>query len=191
MLTLGSLIAGTAWAGNGLSASLFAFPGYEVQWHKGEGVPDGTKSQQALHLEKVDRLADTNGSGVIISSVEGITLTELGFDRRKDGVCGPFPRYKVTTTDGNVYFFRCHGGMHADSLEDPTNWTRIRFSSADAEPESLGQPPFVFGVTQLQTLGLSFRLDVGMAGFTHLDNLDINGTLIGKPGSNRYREWSK
>lgn len=177
-----ALIGGSAWAQEP-SQSQFAYPGYHVQWHRGEGVPDpdGSKSQQGLHLEKVDPTAgagDRSGSGIVFGNVGG-ALTELGFEVRDDGVCGAYPRYKVTTSGGLDYYFRCQSGTHSTSFP---NWTRVRFSSVDAEPAAPLQPPFLFDSTEIESLSIAFRLDVGSTGVTHLDNLDINGTLIGKPG---------
>ena len=179
-------IGGTAMAARGISQGLFAYPGYEAQWQKGIGVPDGTKSQQGLFLEKVDPLADTTqGSGVSFFNIEGTALTQLGFDVKNDGICGVFPRYRVrvpagsadTTSDDYNYLFSCQEG---DPSIPSEGWTRRSFTEADAQVETVGAPAFTFG-TEISTLGLLFHLDEGV-GSTTLDNLNISGTLIGKPG---------
>lgn len=179
-------IGGTAAAARGFSQGLFAYPGYEAQWQKGTGVPDGTKSQQGLLLEKVDPLADTTqGSGVSFFNIEGTALSQLGYDIKDGSVCGVFPRYRVrvpngasdTTSDDWNYLFECQSGTHT-----PLNngWTTVSFSDIDAVAETEGAPPFTFGTT-ISTLGLLFHLGSGVGSAT-LDNLNISGTLIGKPG---------
>lgn len=177
--------AGAARKSGGISTFLLAWPGYEAQWQKGIGIPDGTKSQQGLLLEKVDAASTEPGSGATFSGVEGIALTELGYDIRSDGVCGVFPRFRVrvpagspdTTSDDYNYLFECQAGTHTPSSE---GWTTVRFSELDARPDTFGAPPFVFG-TEISTLGLLFHLDEGV-GSTTLDNFDVSGTIIGKPG---------
>lgn len=181
-----ALVGGAAWAAKGISHQLFAYPGYEAQWQKGIGVPDGTKSQQGLFLEKVDPLADTTqGSGVAFFNAEGTTLTQLGYEIKNDGICGVFPRYRVRVPNGDPetraddynYLFECQSGTHTPSYE---GWTRVTFSDADAVPVTEGAPPFAFG-TGISSLGLLFHLDAGV-GSTTLDNINVNGTLMGKPG---------
>lgn len=190
VLALVSLSSGMVWAGRGFSSSQFAYPGYEAQWEKGVGVPDGTKTQLGLRLEKVEAAATdpadgSAGVGAVIRPVNGITINELGFDiRRNDelGFCGPvFPRYRVIASDGALYHFPCQSGVHFASPDDPANWTRIRFRAADAQPATPTQPPLLFGVTTIDYLALGFRLDVGV-GAIHLDNLALNGVLLGKSG---------
>lgn len=180
------VIGGTAAAAKALSHQLLAWPGYETQWQKGIGVPDGSKSQQGLLMEKVDPLADTpNGSGVAFFNAEGTTLTQLGYEIKNDGICGVFPRYRVrvphgdpeTRDDDYSYVFECQSGTHTPSY---AGWTTVTFSGADAVPTSAGAPAFAFG-TEISSLGLLFHLDEGV-GFTTLDNLNVNGTPMGKPG---------
>jgi hypothetical protein len=89
-----------------------------------------------------------------------------------------FPRFKVTTTSGFAYFFECQGGVHTLGSD---GWTTIRFTELDAQPETLGSPPFTFG-TAVNSASLRLYFPAGAAGFSVLDNFDISGTMIGKSG---------
>lgn len=181
-----AMVGGTALAARGFSTGLFAFPGYEAQWQKGIGTPDGTKSQQGLFLEKTDPLADTTqGSGMSFFNIEGTVLNQLGYDFKVGSVCGEYPRFRVrvpngapdTTSDDYNYLFSCEDGTHAPSYD---GWTTVSFDATQAVPDTEGAPAFAFG-TEISTLGLLFHLDEGV-GSTTLDNININGKLIGKPG---------
>jgi hypothetical protein len=135
-----------------------------------------------LYLEK-DATTPTNASGgASIEGTDGITLTELGFDYRNDGHCGAgAPRFNVYTTAGTYFFFGCAYGVHTVA---GSGWTRVRFGNADAFPAD-GVTAFPgFGTAVVTGIDIVFDegTDVG-PGFAMLDNIDVNGTLIGKPGN--------
>jgi hypothetical protein len=166
ILALGSLISGAVWAGKGLGTFQLTWPGYTTQWEKGEGLP-GDKSQQGLLMQKNDPSVDNSGSQAVITGADGVTLTELGFDVRKDGVCGATPYFRVTTPQGVVHEFQCSSGTVFD-IPGANDWKRVRFSAAAG--------------LDAGDLRVVFTLPAGVAGFTYLDNLDVNETLIGKSG---------
>jgi len=156
----------------------------ESAWVPKQGLPDAGKSNHALHLTKMGPTGANAASGASITYPSGTILKELGFDERKDGHCGAgAPRFNVYTADG-YYFFGCVYGLHTPAPDDPINWERVRFGNADAFPSAAGMPPFVFGTTVVTGIEIVFDegLDQG-PGFAYLDNIDINGTLIGKPGA--------
>lgn len=181
LLALGS---GSAKAGE-FRTFLLNWPGYLATWHQGEGVPGAEKSNHALHLEKTgpadpDR---NNGAAAVIDGVDGLTLTELGFDVRDGAHCAAdVPRYEVETDNGTEYYFGC---ASASSVRTPlAGWgTRVRFTDLDAKqqcPQAACIPvPFVFGTAKARYIVVRFVLPVAAVGATHLDNLDVNGTLIG------------
>ena len=121
-----------------------------------------------------------------VSMIYGVagTLTELGFDYRNDGHCGAgAPRFNVYTTAGTYFFFGCAYGVHTP-VPGTTDWTRVRFLDADAFPAD-GVTPFPgFGTAVVIGIDIVFDegTDVG-PGFAMLDNIDVNGMLIGKPGN--------
>jgi hypothetical protein len=154
----------------------------ESKWVTGEGLSDAGKSNHALYLTK-DAPTTTNAASGAFVNFEG-TLSELGFDYRNDGWCGAgAPRFNVYTTTGTYYFFGCVYGTHTPSTEDP-DWTRVRFSNADAFPAD-GVTPWP-GFGSVTVTGIDIVFDEGTEvgpGFAYLDNIDVNGTLIGKPGA--------
>jgi hypothetical protein len=136
-----------------------------------------------LFLQKDAPTATNAAGGATISGFTG-TLTELGFDVRNDGHCGAgAPRFNVYTTNGTYYFFGCAYGVHTP-VPGNANWTRVRFGDADAFPADGVTTWPGFGTAQVTGIDIVFDegTDVGV-GFAWLDNIDVNGTLIGKPGN--------
>jgi hypothetical protein len=67
-------------------------------------------------------------------------------------------------------------------------WSRVRFTDADAVYAGTG-PTVVWpglGVARVRAIHIFFDggTDVG-PGFVRLDNLDVNGKLMGKPGNSK------
>jgi len=157
----------------------------ESRWVTKEGLPDAGRSAHALYLTKEAPTASNTASGASID-FEGV-LTELGFDYRNDGHCGAgAPRFNVYTDTGTYYFFGCASGIHTPAPDDPANWTRVRFTDADAFPAD-GVTAFPgFGSTTVTGIEIVFDegTDVG-PGFVYLDNIDVNGVIMGKPGNGK------
>lgn len=143
-------------------------------WVTGQGEADSGNANQALYLTKNGATADNVASGATVTGVNGITLTELGFDYRDDGHCGAgAPRFDVITQDGGDHFFACAYGTHIDL---GNGWFQVRFADSDAFP------PVPDGA-QVASIAIVFDegTDVG-PGFVYLDNIDVNGAVAGKPG---------
>jgi hypothetical protein len=88
----------------------------------------------------------------------------------------------VTTATGDVYFFGCTYGTH--TLID-ADWTQVRFADGDAVPQ-LPTTPIWPGFGNVTVGSIVIIFDEGTdqgEGYAFLDNIDINGTLIGKPGN--------
>jgi hypothetical protein len=129
-------------------------------------------------MAKAGPTATNAAAFAVIDGEEGQTFTELGFDVRNDGACGAgAPRLNVQASDG-FHFCGCSGATSAPIAG--TNWTRKRFLG----PECF--PAITVGAT-LQSVDVVFDegtdTPVPNAGSTYIDNIDINGTLIGKPGN--------
>ena len=168
-----------------------------AKWVTHQGLGDAGTSDHALVLQKQGTTATVASAGAAVSKVKNLVLTELGFDVEDGTHCsGGAPRYNVTLTDGSVFFFGCaHGDMTpwgADSQGD--TWTRVRFTDADAFYG--GGPTLVwpgFGVADVQAIHVVFDegtdtvgLPVGATpALVRLDNLDVNGKLMGKPGNSK------
>jgi hypothetical protein len=141
-------------------------------------------SNHVLYLQKQAPTGANAAAGASVEGVAGLTLNELGFDYRNDGWCGAgAPRFNVYIEGTDApYFFGCTYGSHTPSPNDPTRWTRVRFDTVDASP-AVGTP---FGhVIKRIEIVYDEGTDVapGAPGFAYIDNIDVNGFLIGKPGN--------
>lgn len=157
----------------------------EASWVPGEGLSDqrGTKNK-ALLLTKLSKTSTNAASGATVTSVKGLTLTELGFDVRSDGHCGAgAPRFNVVTKDGTNHFAGCAAGTTTATLTDPqgNTYLRKRFDVSPTSPNVF--PPIPAGAT-VKSIDIIYDegVDTGpdFKGWTYLDNVDINGTLVGQ-----------
>jgi hypothetical protein len=145
-------------------------------------LPDAGNSDHALLLEKKGPTATNASATARIDGVEGIKLTEIGWDVRTDGHCGAgAPRFNVVTSDNVNHFIGCNSPAptSVSTLTDErgNTWERRRYNPAAAFPPI---PP------DSTVKSISIVFDEGTdqgEGFVYLDNIDINGTLIGKPGN--------
>jgi hypothetical protein len=159
------------------------------KWVTHQGLGDAGKSDHALVLQKLGTTATVASAGAAISKVKNLVLTELGFDYEVGGHCGAgAPRYNVTLTDGTVFFFGCSHGDVVGTMTDSQGdvWNRVRFSDADAfAADGVSVWPG-FGAAEVEAISVVFDegTDVG-PGYARLDNLDVNGKLMGKPGNSK------
>jgi hypothetical protein len=132
--------------------------------------------KQGLLLSKTTSASNQAQAGVVIRNVEGITLTELGFDMRTGGQCtATSPRFVVVTSDGVVHKIGCSTGTSQPA--PATGWTRLRFDPTNPAQTS----PVIAAGSRVKSLHLV--LDSGPetgSSMVVLDNIDVNGTLIGK-----------
>jgi hypothetical protein len=158
----------------------------EAAWVNNIGLPDAGKSNHALMLTKEGLTATNAASGATVT-FQG-TLTELGFDYRNDSHCGAgAPRFNVYTASGTTYFFGCDYGAHTPVPGNP-DWTRVRFAFTDG---NLGGDAFAvggpFNVNDFNSVvAVQIIFDEGTdqgVGYAIMDNIDVNGTLVGKPGA--------
>jgi hypothetical protein len=147
-------------------------------WVTHQGLPDAGKSAHALMLqisptEPATPAPTPYKAGVAIKGVKGLAITELGFDFKNDGGFTIGPRFEVVTDGGTfTYFF-------ADATPAPidgvTDWLRVRFdTTADIGP----------GATAVVQSVMIYFDEEGSA---LLDNIDVNGALIGKPGNAKLK----
>ncbi len=154
----------------------------EASWVPGEGLTDqhGTKNE-ALLLTKLSKTSTNAASGANVTNVKGITLTELGFDVRSDGRCSAgAPQFNVVTSDGTTHIADCAAATTTATLTDPqgNTWLRKRFDLTSASTNVV--PPITPG-TKVKSISTIFHEGVDNGnGWTYLDNIDINGTLIGQ-----------
>jgi hypothetical protein len=140
-------------------------------------------SDPALVMSKMLPTSTNAAAIATVEGVDGVELRELGFDVFVSGHCGAgAPRFNVTTEDGFVYFFGCAYGTHAPAPDKPTTFERVRFADRDAFKQLTSDPPWPgFGHVRVESIVIVFDegVDVG-SGFTALDNIDVNGRLVGR-----------
>jgi hypothetical protein len=140
-------------------------------WVAGIGLPDAGVSNHGLYLAKDGPTATNAAAFAVIDGVEGIKLTELGYDVKDGSHCsGGAPRFNVTASDGFHFVGACTNGT-ATGVPAP-GWTRFRFSNAQA------LPPIDPNAT-INSIAVLFDEE----GSAVIDNIDVNGTLMGKPGN--------
>jgi hypothetical protein len=131
---------------------------------------------QGLLLSKTSNASNQAQAGVVIRDVEGITLTELGYDIRTGSQCtATSPRFVVVTTDEVVHKIGC---VTATAQPAPTaGWKRLRF-----DPTNPAQTvPAIAAGSKVKSIHLVH--DGGPeagSSIVVLDNIDINGKIIGQ-----------
>jgi hypothetical protein len=152
-------------------------------WVKHLGLPqDNDKNRFGLLLSKNGTTPTNASAGLVIHGAKSLHLTELGFDVRNGGHCGAgAPRFNVVTSDGVTRFYGCVYGTHTPNTPAP-GWQRVRFFT---NVSYAGAPAITAGLT-VASISIDFDegTDIGpdFSGMVVLDNIDVNGVLIGGPG---------
>jgi hypothetical protein len=135
---------------------------------------------------------NNNASAVAeLINVKGMTLTELGYDIRKPGAgtqagpqgshCGAgAPRFNIVTTT-DLFFLGCNSPV-ASSTVPGQGWIRLRWSPVVAFSATTGLPGSITGTVKRIVIVFDEGQDVGpdLFGAAILDNIDVNGTLVGR-----------
>lgn len=152
-------------------------------WVTHQGMPDSGGSDHALYLAKMGPTATNAAGGASIDGVKGIHLTEIGWDVRGDGHCGAgAPRFNVATTDNVTHFIGCISPAPITTVAVVDNegraWSRLRYDPATAFPP-------IASTATVKSIDIVFDEGTNDGnGFVYIDNIDINGNVMGKPGSN-------
>lgn len=162
----------------------------DAAWVTKQGLPDPNgNADHALYLQKFGLTTDNAAAGADVKGVNGIVVTpgfHLGFDVRLDGHAGAgAPRFDVVATDGFHFVGGPANGTVTGTTTDSRGraWERVRF---DTQNPAQSFPVFAPGA---RLISVSIVFDEGtdagpdFTGYVYLDNIDINGTLIGKPGA--------
>jgi len=178
-----------------------------ARWLRGTGCPTGAATDLAcpapgdarnegLLLVKTGPTSTNAAAGADIKGVKGMTLSELGYDIRKTVAaanpagshCGAgAPRFNVQTTDG--FFFVGCNSPPANSVGVGDAWLRLRWGTTACLPAfnaATGLPGCITGAVQSIAIVFDEGTDTGpdFIGLAILDNIDINGTLVGRgPGN--------
>ncbi len=147
---------------------------------------------QGLLLVKTGPTANFAAATAELINVKGITLTELGYDIRKSGLdstsplgshCGAgAPRFDVVTTDGMVHFLGCNSPVSVMQTASLTGWIRLRWGAAGL---ATAFPPItstdvVSRIVIVFDEGQDVSGGPDQFGAAILDNIDVNGTLVGR-----------
>ena len=154
--------------------------------------PDGDSNDQhneGLLLAKTGPTSNFASATAELINVKGITLTELGYDIRKQVATGDpagshcgagAPRFNVVTTDGTVHFLGCNSPT---PLQTPSGagWIRLRWNAALL---AAAFPPILPGQTVKRIAivfdeGQDASGGLDQFGAAILDNIDVNGVLVG------------
>lgn len=146
-------------------------------WQAKAGLADAGGSNHGLVLQKNGLTATNAAAGATVTGAEGQNLSEIGFD--VTGHCGAgSPRFDVFDENGTDHFFGCVYGVHTPIAGAP-DWQRVRQTGADAFPPMLPTDT-ISAIYIIADEGT----DQG-TGQSVVDNVDINGTLVGKPGNSK------
>ena len=151
------------------------------------------KKNEALLLVKTGPTAQNASSGATLKGVKGITLTELGYDIRKPGGaaadprgshCGAgAPRFNIVA-EGQLYFLGCNSPAPTVAASSD-GWVRLRWSPVEAF-DSSGLVNLTASGAKIDSISIVF--DEGQDptggpdqfGIAVIDNIDVNGTLVGR-----------
>ena len=131
---------------------------------------------QGLLLSKTSNASNQAQAGVVIRDVEGISLTQLGYDIRVGNQCtATSPRFVVVTTDDVVHKIGCASGTAQPA--PVAGWKRLRFDPANPAQTV----PAIPAGSKVKSIHLVH--DGGPeagSSIVVLDNIDINGKIIGQ-----------
>jgi hypothetical protein len=152
------------------------------------------KHHFGLLLVKTGPTGNFASATASLVGVKGITLTELGYDIRKNFLgtegshCGAgAPRFNVTTFDNVTHFVGC-ASPPGVPVATSDGWTRLRWLAA----ELLAAFPPIMPTDVVKSISIVFDegQDLGPTssfGAAILDNIDVNGVLVGR-GPERQHE---
>ena len=151
--------------------------GVKAAWRTHQGLRDAGRSDHALVLTKRVPTADCSNAHARIRGVKGLPALTLGFDYREDSYCGAgSARFNVQASDGFHFVGGCINGtpLPAGTDRRGDDWFRVTFDLTDP---AVAFPPVAAGATFV-----SVTLMQDEQGTSILDNINVNGKRIGKPG---------
>jgi len=147
-----------------------------ASWRRGAGAmrTSTDPANQGLVLVKNRLGSRTAIAGVVVTGAAGSPLSQLSFDLRTDSECSAqAPQFVVITNDNVVHSAGCASGR-ARALT-ATGWKRVSFNPGDGSQIT----PAVKPGTTVKTIALVMDKIAGN-GYAVLDNINLNGTFIGK-----------
>jgi hypothetical protein len=185
------LVNGTWLSGAGCPTNARVFTGTGYTPYTAGGCPTGDskdKNVQGLLLFKTGPTGNYASAGASLQHVNGIHLSELGYDIRKQAApgspvgshCGAgAPRFDVITTDNVDHFVGCNSPPGAPTAAGD-GWTRLRWNAALL---AASFPP-ILPTDTIRSIDIVFDEGQDTApdffGAAVLDNIDVNGTIVGQ-----------
>lgn len=154
----------------------------------------GDRRNQGLLLAKTGPTANNATGQAELKGVKGMTITELGYDLRKPAStadprgshCGAgAPRFDITTEDGTTFFVGCNSPPPTTQTANGSpGWIRLRWGGS-APLMAFGPGGTLVDISKLKVKSVFIIFDEGQDtgpdnfGLAVLDNVDVNGTLVG------------
>jgi hypothetical protein len=155
------------------------------------GDPKDRENEGLLFVKTGDTYNDASATATV-KGVKGIVLSEIGYDIRTGSHCGGgAPRFNITTTNGKSYFLSCTN-LGLTTPFSSLGWRRLRWGTGT--PGSVqayrdgNTPEFI--TDPIQTISMIFdeaqdaNAGSDFSGLAVLDNIDINGQLVGRDSDN-------
>lgn len=201
-LALGLLVvsgAPSALAGGPLKTKAITYdPGHacdtRAAWVTGQGLPDAGGSSHALYLAKFCATPVNAAAFGLVDGAAGMTmgsLNNLSWWRKDGGHCGAgAPRWNLTAqsaSDNSIYtvFLGCATAQHTPGSGPTAGWTLDSYDASGISATNTAQGGHAIG-TGDKILQLTIAFDEGTdqgPGFVYLDNVTVNSTVMGQPGS--------
>ncbi len=141
----------------------------------------------AIYLENNSPKNIQAYAGIRIEGINNLSVSELnqlGYVYRSDGHCtNGSPKFNISVK-GQIYSLGCRqttSFLSELSVSETNYWLTVIYNKADFE--NLGMP--ADGLVEEITLILDENKDFG-PGFDYIDNININGYIIEKPGFQIY-----
>ena len=190
----------------------------QAQWLDGIGCPNGTgyndsacaakndstdKHNQGLLLAKTGPTTTNASAFAVISGVKG-PVTELGYDIRKPtsavtdmgSHCGAgAPRFNVETTTA-FYFIGCNSPP-AVQTGTGVGWIRLRWGGSTGTLMGYSTTTGLLEGVTGDVKSISIVFDEGQDtgpdffGLAVIDNVDVNGTLVGRGDNGNNKDKNK
>jgi hypothetical protein len=142
------------------------------------------KANMGLLLAKTGPTPNNAAAFAVLTKVKGGTITELGYDIRRGSHCGAgAPRFNVTTKDGTTYFIGCNSPAGVTTVGQ--GWTRLRWGGS-TPLLAYGPAGTLVDISHMTVTEVDIAFDEGQdtgpdnSGLALLDNIDVNGTLVGQ-----------
>jgi hypothetical protein len=172
------------------------------------GCPTGDpsdKNNEGLLMVKTGPTNNDASAVAELVGVNGTVLTELGYDLRKPGAdandprgshCGAgAPRFNITLQDGEFFFLGCNSPA-AVVTASGDGFMRLRWGGATGPLQAYLNGNTLETIPSIAVKSISIVFDEGQDtgpdnfGLAVLDNIDVNGALVGRGGTDDNSDHS-